>query len=61
MICSSNVFFINNPGPELRLKLDPDPKKKINNNFGCPTLPDTPFKETAKHNMKYPQPLSSSY
>ncbi len=60
MICSSNVFFINNPDPELRLKLDPK-KKKIYNNFGSSTLPDTPFKETAKHNMKYPQPLSSSY
>jgi hypothetical protein len=33
MICSSNVFFINNPDPnqELRLKPDPDtdPKKII--------------------------------
>ncbi len=28
-ICSSNVFFINNPDPELRLKPDPDPKKVI--------------------------------
>jgi hypothetical protein len=46
MICSSNVFFINNPDPEpnsdpnLRLKPDPDmnldPKK---NNFGSTTLP----------------------
>jgi hypothetical protein len=37
MICSSNVFFINNPDPKLRLT--PDPKKKKNyNNFGSTTL-----------------------
>jgi hypothetical protein len=29
-ICSSNVFFINNPDPESRLKIDPDPKNKNN-------------------------------
>jgi hypothetical protein len=28
MICSSNVFFKNNPDPNLRLKPDPDPKER---------------------------------
>jgi hypothetical protein len=37
MICSSNVFFINTPDKKLRLKLDPDPKKK-KNYFGSTTL-----------------------
>jgi hypothetical protein len=41
MICSSNVFFINNPDPnpdqKLRLKPDPD-KNNNNNNFGSTTL-----------------------
>jgi hypothetical protein len=42
MICRSNipVVFINNPNsdPKLRLKPDPDPKKKQQNNFGSTTL-----------------------
>ncbi len=29
IICSSNVFFINNPDPDPKLRLDPDQKKKI--------------------------------
>jgi hypothetical protein len=43
MICSSNVFFINNPDPnpdpELRIKSDPD-KKNINKkkHYGSTTL-----------------------
>jgi hypothetical protein len=27
MICSSNVFFINNPDPDPKLRLKPDPDK----------------------------------
>jgi hypothetical protein len=41
MICRSNVFFINNPDPELRLKPDPDPIFLFFlfiNNFGSTTL-----------------------
>jgi hypothetical protein len=36
MICSSNVFFINNPDSDPKLRLKPDPGKK--NNFGFETL-----------------------
>jgi hypothetical protein len=36
MICSSNLFFTNNPDPDLRLKPDPDPK---NNNKKIISLP----------------------
>jgi hypothetical protein len=42
MICSSNVFFINNPDPnpdpKLRLKPDPDPKKLFKKTFGYGAL-----------------------
>jgi hypothetical protein len=34
-ICSSNVFFINNPDPDTKLRLKADPKK---NHFGSTTL-----------------------
>ncbi len=37
-ICSSDVFFINNPDLILGLKPDPDLKKKKINNFGSTTL-----------------------
>ncbi len=37
MILSSNIFFINNPDPKLRLKPDPNQDPKINN-LGSTTL-----------------------
>jgi hypothetical protein len=38
-ICSSNVFFINNPDPDPKLRLKPDPNPEKNNYyFGSTTL-----------------------